>query len=105
MIFLEPQFRNEHGEILNVINTKGKAVGYLSYMYKDQGDLYVLGQLEDEGEKQNFLDITTHFIGGLKQSIAGKEDAEPYVYIHLGGEVLKLGNSEEKASEKEEEEE
>lgn len=103
MIFLEPQFRNEHGEILNVVNAKGKAVGYLSYMYKDQGDLYVLGQLEDEGEKQNFLDVTTHFISGLKQAVVGGEETEPYVYIHLGGEVLNLGNSEEKEAKSEEE--
>ncbi|MEW9669109.1 hypothetical protein [Ammoniphilus sp. 3BR4] len=104
MIFLEPQFRNEHGEILNVVNAKGKAVGYLSYMYKDQGDLYVLGQLEDEGEKQNFLDVTTHFIDGLKQSVIGNEETDPYVYIHLGGEVLKVEKSEEKDAEKTEEE-
>lgn len=105
MIFLEPQFRNEHGEILNVVNTKGKAVGYLSYMYKDQGDLYVLGQLEDEGEKQNFLDITTHFITGLKQAVVGNEEAEPYVYIHLGGEVLNLGKESDKKETADEEEE
>ena len=106
MIFLEPQFRNEHGEILNVVNTKGKAVGYLSYMYKDEGDLYILGQLEDEGEKQNFLDVTSHFITGLKQSVVGKEESEPYVYIHLGGEVLNLGKEKDKkeaAAEDEEE--
>lgn len=95
MIFLEPQFRNEHGEILNVVNGKGKAVGYLSYMFKEQGDLYVLGQLEDEGEKQNFLDVTTHFIDGLKQSVNGSQEAEPYVYIHLGGESLNLKNDQE----------
>lgn len=103
MIFLEPQFRNDHGEILNVVNMKGKAVGYLSYMYKDQGDLYVLGQLEDEGEKQNFLDLTTHFVNGLKQSVIGDEEAEPYVYIHMGGETMNLAKDQkEKESQSEE---
>lgn len=90
MIFLEPQFRNESGEILNVVDGKGNAVGYLSYLYKDNGDVYILGQLEEEGEKQNFLDVTTHFISGLKQSISPGGEAQPYVYIHMGGEVLKL---------------
>lgn len=104
MIFLEPQFRNEHGEILNVVNGKGKAVGYLSYMFKEQGDLYVLGQLEDEGEKQNFLDVTTHFIDGLKQSVNGNEEAEPYVYIHLGGECLNLKGEQEKSKQEESDE-
>ncbi|MBP1933748.1 hypothetical protein [Ammoniphilus resinae] len=90
MIYLEPQFRNEHGEILNVIDMKGKAVGYLSYMYKEGGDIYILGQLDEEGEKQNFLDITTHYINGLKQSVAGDSSHEPYVYINMGGETLKF---------------
>ena len=90
MIFLEPQFRNDNGEILNVVNSEGNAVGYLSYMFKDEGDLYILGQLEEEGEKQNFLDVTSHFIDGLRQSVVGDHTAEPYVYIHLGGEMVQL---------------
>lgn len=87
---------------MNVVNTKGKAVGYLSYMFKDQGDLYVLGQLEDEGEKQNFLDVTSHFVEGLKQSVSG-EELQPYVYIHLGGETMNLGSDQEEKEESEEE--
>lgn len=94
MIFLQPQFRNDQGEILNVVNAKGKAVGYLSYMYKDQGDLFVLGQLEDEGEKQNFLDVATHFIDGLRQSVIEEED-EPYVCIYVGGRPLMFDRDEE----------
>jgi len=100
MIYLEPQFRNEHGEILNVIDTKGKAVGYLSYMYKDGGEIYILGQLSEEGEKQNFLDITTHYINGLKQSVVGDSSHEPYVFINMGGEMLKF-DGEEKEKEEE----
>jgi hypothetical protein len=84
---------------LNVVNTQGEAIGYLSYMFKDEEDLYILGQLEEEGEKQNFLDITNHFIDGLKQSILQNKDTEPYVYIHLGGKVLKLEQEEEKEKE------
>jgi hypothetical protein len=95
MIYLQPQFRNEHGEILNVVNGKGEAIGYLSYLYKEQGDLYILGQLEEEGEKQNFLDITTHFIDGLKESIMDGEETEPFVYIHLGGQALHIEKDKE----------
>lgn len=103
MIYLQPQFRNDQGEILNVVNMKGKAVGYLSYMFKDQGDLYVLGQLEEEGEKQNFLDLTSHFVDGLKQSVIGDEK-EPYVYIHLGGETMNLSKDQEDQEDETEEE-
>lgn len=102
MIFLQPQFRNDQGEILNVVNTKGKAVGYLSYMFREQGDLYILGQLEDEGEKQNFLDITSHFVDGLKQSVIG-EESEPYVYIHLGGETMNLSKDKQEEEDQTEE--
>ena len=72
-------------------------------MFKDQGDLYVLGQLEDEGEKQNFLDLTTHFVDGLKQSVI--EDKEPYVYIHLGGETMNLEKAKNEEDEEDEEDE
>ncbi|HJV45530.1 MAG TPA: hypothetical protein VJ824_07370 [Bacillota bacterium] len=95
MIYLEPQFRNDSGEILNVVDGKGNAVGYLSYLYQTNGDLYILGQLEEEGEKQNFLDVTTHFINGLKQSVISNAETDPYVYIHMGGEVIKLEETEE----------
>ncbi|RKD26816.1 hypothetical protein BEP19_16610 [Ammoniphilus oxalaticus] len=99
MIYLQPQFRNDQGEILNVVNTKGKAVGYLSYMYREQGDLYVLGQLDDEGEKQNFLDVTTHFIDGLRQSVVSEDAVDPYVCIYVGGQTLDLEETEKEEDE------
>ncbi|KKI92651.1 hypothetical protein WQ54_08550 [Bacillus sp. SA1-12] len=90
MIFFQPEFRNHQGEILNVVDTKGKAIGYIAYLYKDDKDLYIMGQLDNPGEKQNFIDITSKYIDGLKKSILGDGENEPNLFIHLGGELIDI---------------
>ncbi|GEN35697.1 hypothetical protein [Aneurinibacillus danicus] len=90
MLFFKPEFQNKQGEILNVVDANGKAVGYIAYLYKEDKELYIMGQLEEEGEKQNFIDITSHFIDGLKKAILGDGEKEPNIYIHLGGELMNL---------------
>ncbi|MGG1571732.1 hypothetical protein [Fictibacillus sp. NRS-1165] len=99
MIFFQPEFRNEQGEIINVVDTNGKAVGYISYLFKGENDLFVMGQLEDAGEEQNFIDITSKFIDGLKKSILGSMEKEPNLFIHLGGEALELDQDKEEKNE------
>ena len=98
MIFLQPEFCNQQGEIINLVDTNGKAVGYIAYMYKGENDLYVMGQLDNEGEKQNFIDITSKFIDGLKKSILGNGEKEPNIFIHLGGEAIEIYKDEEEKS-------
>lgn len=98
MIFLQPEFRNQQGEIINLVDTNGKAVGYIAYMYKGENDLYIMGQLENAGEKQNFIDITSKFIDGLKKSILGKGEKEPNLFIHLGGEQIDIDKVEDDKS-------
>ncbi|MCF6092828.1 hypothetical protein L1765_02305 [Microaerobacter geothermalis] len=88
MLYLEPQFHHHQGEILNIVNQEGNAVGYLCLLYREKDEAYVIGQLDDAGEKQNFLDIVSHYSNGIKQATGGKE--EPYLYIHVGGERLSL---------------
>lgn len=95
MIFLQPEFCNQQGEIINLVDTNGKAVGYIAYMYKGENDLYVMGQLDNAGEKQNFVDITSKFIDGLKKSILGDGDKEPNIFIHLGGEAINIDKDDE----------
>lgn len=90
MLFFKPEFQNQQGEILNVVDASGKAVGYIAYLYKEGKELYVMGQLNEEGEKQNFIDIVTHFIDGLKKAILGEGETEPNIYIHLGGQLIEL---------------
>ncbi|MGM0920421.1 MAG: hypothetical protein ACQEWW_04210 [Bacillota bacterium] len=98
MLFFQPEFRNQQGEIINVVDTNGKAVGYIAYLYKGEDDLYVMGQLNNAGEKQNFIDITSKYIDGLKKSILGNGEKEPNLFIHLGGESIDIDkyNEEEK---------
>lgn len=97
MIFLQPQFRTKSGEILNVVSNKGQMLGYLLYLYKENDDLYVLGHLDDIGEKQNYMDVVAQFITGLKAACGAKND--PYVRISCGGEELKLQKDEKQESE------
>ncbi|GGB49655.1 hypothetical protein [Fictibacillus barbaricus] len=98
MIFLQPEFCNSQGEIINIVDTNGKAVGYIAYMYKGENDLYIMGQLDNEGEKQNFIDVTSRFIDGLKKSILGNGEKEPNLFLHLGGEAIGMDNGEEENS-------
>jgi hypothetical protein len=98
LIFLQPEFRNQQGEIINLVDTNGKAVGYIAYMYKGENDLYVMGQLDNAGEKQNFVDITSKFIDGLKKSILGDGDKEPNIFIHLGGKAINIDKDEDEES-------
>jgi hypothetical protein len=67
-------------------------------MYKGENDLYIMGQLDNEGEKQNFIDITSKFIDGLKKSILGNGEKEPNIFIHLGGETIDIYKDEEEKS-------
>jgi hypothetical protein len=98
LIFLQPEFCNQQGEIINLVDTNGKAVGYIAYMYKGENDLYIMGQLDNEGEKQNFIDITSKFIDGLKKSILGNGEKEPNIFIHLSGEAIDIYKDEEEKS-------
>lgn len=95
MLYLQPQFRSTSSEILNVVSQEGKMLGYLLYTYKDD-DLYVLGHLDDGGEKQNYIDVIGKYIVGLKDVSGVKKD--PYVRIHCGGEAVQLSKKEEESS-------
>jgi hypothetical protein len=88
LIFFQPEFHNQQGEIIDLVDTNGKAVGYIAYLYKDEKDLYIMGQLDDLGEKQNFIDMASKYIDGLKKSILGDGEKEPNLSIHLGGEAI-----------------
>jgi hypothetical protein len=93
VIYFQPQFRTNSGEILNVVSNTGQLLGYLLYMYKENDDLYVLGQLDEVGEKQNYIDLIKKFISGLKDSTGVKKD--PFVRVTCGGEEIKLDQKEE----------
>lgn len=93
MIYLQPQFKTPSSEILNVMNSAGEPLGYLSYHYKEDDDIYVLGQLEDVAEQQNYKEIVTQYIAGLKSACS--VDQDPYVLIHCGGMALDFSEEED----------
>lgn len=88
LLFLKPRFRTESAEILNVVTNEDRTLGHLVYIYQSNGDLYVLGHLQDIGEKQNFIDISLKFVAGLKEACGANED--PCVYMYCGGEMIDL---------------
>ncbi len=88
MIYLQPQFRTQTGEILNVVSHSGKLLGYLLYTYKEKEDLYVLGHLDDIGEKQNYVDLIIKFVSGLKRACGVEKD--PFVRVQCGGMQIDL---------------
>jgi hypothetical protein len=96
MLYLQPQFRSTSGEILNVVSQDGKMLGYLMYIYKEDDDLYVLGHLDDVGEKQNYIDVIGKYVSGLKDVCGVKKD--PYVRIHCGGDPIQLSKKEDESS-------
>lgn len=96
MLYLQPQFRTNSGEIFNVVSSKGKMLGYLLYLYKEDSDLYVLGHLDDQGEKQNYIDIISHFIRGLKEVCGVQED--PFLKVYCGGELIQLEEEENEST-------
>jgi hypothetical protein len=95
MLYLQPQFRSTSSEILNVVSQDGKMSGYLLYIFKDNDDLYVLGHLDDVGEKQNYIDLIGKYVSGLKDVCGVKKD--PYVRIHCGGEPIQLSDKKEES--------
>ncbi|MGC4376233.1 hypothetical protein WD019_04730 [Fictibacillus sp. Mic-4] len=97
MLFFKPEFRNHEGEIINVVDLQNNAVGFISFLYKENQELYIFGQLNDEGEKQNFIDIVSHYIDGLKIAILGNSDKEPNIYLHSGGNPIELDKEKEKS--------
>lgn len=88
MIYFQPQFRTNSGEILNIVSTDGQMMGYLLYLYRENNELYVLGHLDNIGERQNYTDMLVKFISGLKDACGIKEN--PYVHITCGGEMIEL---------------
>jgi hypothetical protein len=97
MLYFKPEFRGEQSEILNVVDAEGSAVGFISSVFKENKDLYIMGQLEKEGEKQNFIDIVSAYVTGMKKSTLGDGETEPSLYIHLGGERLNLNGDKNKS--------
>jgi uncharacterized protein YukJ len=85
-IYFSPEMLKEDCQILNIVDGKQKAVGYLTFLF-DQKKMYVYGQLEDTGVRADFNDLVKPYIQGVKKA---KPDLEVYSYLSVGGEKLDI---------------
>lgn len=85
-IYLSPELVKPESQVLNVVDQNGKAVGYVAFLF-DEKKMYVYGQLEDEGVREDFKGLVTPYIKGMSKA---KPELEVYSYLSVGGEKLKI---------------
>lgn len=76
----------EQTQILNVVNEKQSAVGFLCFL-KDEKKMYVFGNLEEIGVKEDFKDLIKPYIHGMSKI---SKDLDVFSYLTVGGEMLDL---------------
>ncbi|MDQ0337985.1 hypothetical protein J2S00_000768 [Caldalkalibacillus uzonensis] len=90
-IYLSPELVKEDVHILNVVNHKNEAVGYLTFVV-DEKKMYVLGQCQTEGVREDFKDVIKPYIKGMSKL---KPDLDVYVTLFVGGKEINLEESEQ----------
>jgi hypothetical protein len=85
-IFLSPEVIKPECQILNIVNTNQKAVGYVTFLF-DEKKMYVHGVCEEEGVIEDFKDILKPYIQGMSKS---KPDLDVYSYISICGKKLDI---------------
>lgn len=89
-IYLSPELIKPECQILNIVNQKQKALGYVTFLF-DEKKMYVYGQCEEEGVCEDFKDILKPFIQGMSKA---KPNLDVYVYVSVGGKNLNLNEKE-----------
>lgn len=89
-VYLSPEWMSEHTQILNIVNDKQKAVGFL-FILNENKKMYVFGHLQEIGLKEDYRDLITPYIQGMAKS---HQDLEVFSYLTVGGEMLDIKNQE-----------
>ncbi|GAE28286.1 hypothetical protein JCM9140_4500 [Halalkalibacter wakoensis JCM 9140] len=93
-IYFSPEFLKEDAQVLNVVTDANKPVGYMAFlMEEEKKKMYVYGQLEEEGVYEDFKDLVTPYLDGLKKL---KPELEVYSYLSVGGKKVELGGESKK---------
>ncbi|MDT8861645.1 hypothetical protein N0O92_15610 [Alkalihalobacillus sp. MEB130] len=88
-IYFSPEFLKEDAQVLNVVTDDNKPVGYMAFlMEEEKKKMYVYGQLQEEGVYEDFKDLVTPYLDGLKKL---KPELEVYSYLSVGGKKVELG--------------
>jgi hypothetical protein len=85
-IYFSPELIKEDCQVLNIVNSKQKAVGYITFLF-DEKKIYVYGQLEDKGVSEDFKDLVTPYIQGLAKA---KPGLDVYSYLSVGGDKVDI---------------
>lgn len=89
-IYFSPEFLKEDAQVLNIVDDKDKAVGYMAFLMEEK-KMYVYGQLEEEGVYEDFKDLVKPYLEGLSKI---KPDLEVYSYLSVGGKKVQLDTEE-----------
>lgn len=85
-IYFSPEFLTEDAQVLNIVDDKNKAVGYMAFLMQEK-KMYVYGQLEEEGVKEDFKDLVEPYLQGLTKL---KPDLEVMTYLSVGGSKVEV---------------
>jgi hypothetical protein len=90
-IFFSPEVITPQFQVLNVVDSKNKAVGNVAFLFEEK-KLYVFGILEEEGVGADFKDLVTPYVKGLAKA---KPDVEIFSCLYIGCKKIKLNDEEE----------
>ncbi|MBS4220672.1 hypothetical protein KHA96_20450 [Bacillus sp. FJAT-49711] len=90
-IYFSPEVMTPHYQVLNVVDSKNKAVGNLAILF-DEKKLYVYGILEEEGVGADFKDLVTPYVKGLAKA---NPDADILSCLYVGCKKIKLNEDEQ----------
>lgn len=90
-IYFSPEVITPHFQVLNVVDSKNKAVGNVAFLFEEK-KLYVYGILEEEGVGADFKDLVTPYVKGLSKA---KPEADIFSCLYVGCKKITLNVNEE----------
>ncbi|WP_138414594.1 hypothetical protein [Aquibacillus sediminis] len=90
-IYFSPEFLKEDAQVLNIVDDKDNAVGYMAFLMEKE-KMYVYGQLQEEGVLEDFKDLVKPYLKGLTKL---KPDLEVYSYLSTGGQKVEIDTESE----------
>ncbi|QOR65146.1 hypothetical protein IM538_15060 [Cytobacillus suaedae] len=85
-IFFSPELVTPECQVLNIVDLKDKAVGYVAFLF-DEKKMYVYGHCEEEGVSEDYKDLVTHFIQGMSKA---KSDLDVFSYLSVAGKKIDI---------------
>lgn len=90
-IYFSPEELTPHFQILNVVCSKGKALGNVAFLFSEE-KLYVYGILEEEGVEGDFKDLVKPYIKGLAKA---KPELKIFSCLYTGCNKIHLNDEKE----------